>query len=148
MPLFGQQRINPYFKLKFSELVHYQFTKGPNQAIAARESKLCPRSFCSYQSIWQLSKRGDFVSGPYFVKIAKSVMKSRFCAISFDFCDFTRFQPDFTHFWFFQAIQPVMHVLTRKIVRFYESKRDFNNLVHNHVCIHYMDQMELYNNHN
>ena len=37
-------------------------------------------------------------------------------AISFDFCDFTRFQPDFTYFRFFQPIQPVMHVLTRKIV--------------------------------
>jgi len=79
--------------------------------------------------IWQLSRRGDFVSGPHFVKIAKSVLKSRFCAISSDFCDFTRFQPDFTHFRFFQAIQPVMHVLTRKIVWFYESKRDFNNFV-------------------
>jgi hypothetical protein len=32
---------------------------------------------------------GDFVSGPHFIKIAKSVMKSRFCAISSDFCDFT-----------------------------------------------------------
>ena len=79
--------------------------------------------------IWQLDMRGgDFVSGPHFVKIAKSVLESRFCAISSDFCDFTRFQPDFTPFRFFQAIQPVMHVLTRKIVRFYESKRDFNNL--------------------
>jgi hypothetical protein len=40
--------------------------------------------------------------------------------------DFARFHPifaispDFTHFRFFQAIQPVMHVLTHKIVRFYE----------------------------
>jgi hypothetical protein len=73
---------------------------------------------------------GDFVSRPHFIKIAKSVLKSRFCAISSDFCNFTWFQPDFTHFRFFQAIQPVMHVLTRKIVRFYESKRDFNNLGH------------------
>jgi hypothetical protein len=32
---------------------------------------------------------GDFVSGPHFIKIAKSVLKSRFCAISSDFCDFT-----------------------------------------------------------
>jgi hypothetical protein len=71
---------------------------------------------------------GDFVSGSHFIKITKSVLKSRFCVISSDFCDFTWFQPDFTHFWFFQAIQPVMHVLTRKIVRFYESKRDFNNI--------------------
>jgi len=93
-----------------------------------RESKSCPWSFCSYQSIWQLSKRGRFCFRALFIKIVKSVLKSRFCAISSDFCDFTWFQPDFIHFWFFQAIQPVMHVLTRKIVRFYESKRDFNNL--------------------
>jgi hypothetical protein len=71
---------------------------------------------------------GYFVSAPHFGKIAKSVLKSRFCAISSDFYDFTRFQPDFIHFLFFQAIQHVMHVLTRKIVRFYESKRDFNNI--------------------
>jgi hypothetical protein len=42
--------------------------------------------------------------------------------------DFLRFQPDFTHFQFFQTIQHVKHVLTRKIVRFYELKRNFNNL--------------------
>jgi hypothetical protein len=73
-------------------------------------------------------ERGNFVSAPHFGTIAKSVLKSQFCAISSDFCDFTRFQPDFTNFWFFQVIQHVKHVLTRKIVRFYESKRDFNNL--------------------
>ena len=53
--------------------------------------------------------------------LAQSVLKSRFYVISFDFCDFT-------HFRFFQAIQHVKHVLTCKIVRFSESKRDFNNL--------------------
>jgi hypothetical protein len=63
-----------------------------------------------------------------FGEIAKSVLKSRFFAISPDVNDFTRFQPDFTHFRFFQTIQHAKHVLTRKIVRFYESKRDFNNL--------------------
>jgi hypothetical protein len=57
-----------------------------------------------------------------FVTIIKSILKSRF---------FARFQPDFTHFWFFQTIQHTKHVLTRKIIRFYESKRDFNNLVCN-----------------
>ena len=71
---------------------------------------------------------GNFVSAPHFGKIAKLVLKSLFCAISSDFYDFTRFQPDFTHFRFFQAIQHVMHVLTRKIIRFYESKHDFNNI--------------------
>jgi len=40
------------------------------------------------------------------------------------FCDFTRFHP----FLIFQTIQHAKHVLTRKIVRFYEWKRDFNNL--------------------
>jgi hypothetical protein len=62
------------------------------------------------------------------IKIVKSTLKSWFFAISPDFNDFTRFQPDFTYFRFFQTIQHVKHVLTRKIVRFYESKRDFNNL--------------------
>jgi hypothetical protein len=61
-------------------------------------------------------------------EIVQSVMKSRFYAISSDFNDFTRFQPDFTHFRFFQTIQHAKHVLTRKIVLFYETKRDFNNL--------------------
>jgi hypothetical protein len=48
--------------------------------------------------------------------------------------DFTRFHPifaispDFTHFRFFQAIQHVKHVLNHNVVRFYESKSDFNNL--------------------
>jgi hypothetical protein len=41
--------------------------------------------------------------------------------------------PDFIHFLFFQTIQHVKHVLTRKIVRFYESKRDFNNLDRNYL---------------
>jgi len=53
---------------------------------------------------------GNFVSAPHFGTIAKSVMKSRFGAISFDFCDFTPIQPDFTpiqpdftHFLFFSS---------------------------------------------
>jgi len=67
----------------------------------------------------QLEHGGDnFLQFMRFGEIAKSVMKSRFCTIS----------PDFTHFRFFQTIQHAKHVLTRKIVRFYESKRDFNNL--------------------
>ena len=77
---------------------------------------------------WQLDHGGNFVSAHHFGTITKSVLKSRFCAISSDFCDFTRFQPDFTHFWFFQAIQHVKHVLTRNIIWFYESKCNFNNL--------------------
>ena len=78
---------------------------------------------------WQLDHGGDILfQCMHFVTIVKSVLKSRFCAISSDFNDFTRFQPDFTHFRFFQTIQHVKHVLTRKIIRFYESKRDFNNL--------------------
>jgi hypothetical protein len=64
----------------------------------------------------------------YFVEIVKTVLKSFFFAILPDFNDFTRFQPDFNHFRFFQTIQHVKHVLTCKIVRFYKSKRDFNNL--------------------
>jgi hypothetical protein len=80
-------------------------------------------------SAWQLDHRGDILfQCMHFVTIVKSVLKSRFCAISFDFNDFTRFQLDFTHFLFFQMIQHVKHVLTRKIIRFYESKCDFNNL--------------------
>jgi hypothetical protein len=63
-----------------------------------------------------------------FGEIVKSVLKSWFFTISPDFNDFTRFQPDFTNFWFFQTIQHVKHVLTHKIVRFYQSKHDFNNL--------------------
>ena len=51
----------------------------------------------------------------YFVEIVKTVLKSLFFAISPDFNDFTRFQPDFNHFRFFQTIQHVKHVLTRKI---------------------------------
>jgi len=53
--------------------------------------------------------------------------------------DFLRFypiltiSPDFTHFLFFQTIQYVKYVLTRKIVWFYESKRDFNNLDWNDI---------------
>jgi len=90
-----------------------------------RQSRDC--AFPQPIGAWQLDQGGNFISAHHFGTIAKSVLKSRFCAISSNFCDFTRFQPDFTHFWFFQAIQPVMHVLTRKIVRFYESKRDFNN---------------------
>ena len=40
----------------------------------------------------------------HFVKMVKSVLKSRFFTISPDFNDFTQFQPDFTHFRFFQTI--------------------------------------------
>ena len=53
-------------------------------------------------------------------EIVQSVLKSRFYTISPDF-------NDFNHFLFFQTIQHAKHVLTRKIVRFYESKHDFNN---------------------
>jgi len=77
----------------------------------------------------QLEQGGDILlQCMRSVKIVKSTLKSWVFAISPDFNDFTRFQPDFTYFWFFQTIQHVKHVLTRKIVRFYESKRDFNNL--------------------
>ena len=38
---------------------------------------------------------GNFVSAPHFGTIAKSVLKSWFCAISSDFYDFTRFYPFF-----------------------------------------------------
>jgi hypothetical protein len=61
-----------------------------------------------------------------------------------DFIRFLRFQPDFTHFWFFQAIQHVMHVLTHKIVRFYESKRDFNNIDPYLAILHINYLWELY----
>ena len=67
----------------------------------------------------QLEHGGNnFLQFMRFGENAKSVMKSRF------FCDFTRFHP----FLIFQTIQHAKHVLTRKIVRFYEWKRDFNNL--------------------
>jgi hypothetical protein len=55
--------------------------------------------------------------------------------------DFLRFHPilkispDFTHFLFFQTIQHAKHVLTHKIVWFYESKYDFNNLDSKHLRI-------------
>ena len=48
--------------------------------------------------------------------------------------DFSRFHPilmispDFTYFLFFQMIQHAKHVLTHKIIWFYKSKHDFNNL--------------------
>ena len=91
-----------------------------------RQSRDC--AFPQPIGAWQLDQGGNFVSAHHFGTIAKSVLKSRFCAISSDFCDFTPIQPDFTHFQFFQSIQHVKHVLTRKIVRFYELKHDFNNL--------------------
>jgi hypothetical protein len=45
-------------------------------------------------------ERGGKGYGQYMfsAKIVKTVLKSRFYAISSDFNDFTRFQPDFTHF--------------------------------------------------
>ena len=63
-----------------------------------------------------------------FVEIVKSAVKSRFFAILSDFTDFTQFQPDFINFRVFKAIRHVKYILTRKIVRFYELNRDFNNL--------------------
>jgi len=45
-----------------------------------------------------------------------------------DFTDFTWFQPDFINFRVFKTILHIKHILTRKIVRFYELNRDFNNL--------------------
>jgi hypothetical protein len=57
-----------------------------------------------------------------FGEIAKSILKSWFFA----------FSPDSNHFLVFQTIQHANHVLARKIVRFYESKHDFNNLTSYH----------------
>jgi hypothetical protein len=66
-----------------------------------------------------------------FVEIVKSIVKSWFFAISSNFTDFTRFQPDFINFRVFKAIRHVKYILTRKIIRFYELNHDFNNLAYN-----------------
>jgi len=61
-----------------------------------------------------------------FGEIVKSVLKSWCFAISTWFHPFSIF---------FQTIQHVKHVLTRKIIWFYESKRDFNNIDNDHIKI-------------
>jgi hypothetical protein len=50
--------------------------------------------------------------------------------------DFIRVWPGLTDFTGFRVLNPILHVLyvlTRKIVQFYESKRDFDNLAHNNT---------------
>jgi len=93
------------------------------------EWRPCDCAFAQPIGAGQLEHRGNILlQCMHFVKIVKSALKSRFFAISPNFNDFTRFQLDFTHFDFFQTIQHAKHVLTCKIVWFYKSKRDFNNL--------------------
>ena len=58
---------------------------------------------------------GNFQCSNY-IEIVQSVLISQFCVISSDFYDFTRFQPDFTHFRFCSSIQPIMHVLTTLVL--------------------------------
>jgi hypothetical protein len=48
---------------------------------------------------------------------------------------------DFTGFWVFSLILHVRYILTRKIVRFYESTRNFNNIARG---THYYPYLEVY----
>ena len=54
-----------------------------------------------------------------FVEIVKTVLNLWFHSIS----------PDFIHFRVFKAILNVKHILTFKIIQFYESTRNFNNFI-------------------
>jgi len=74
-------------------------------------------------------ERGDKGYRQYMfsAKIVKTVLKSCFYMIS---PDFNLISPIFEFFERFSTLS--LYILTRKIVRFYESNRDFNNLDQHH----------------
>ena len=93
----------------------------------------------SLESEWVMAWRGgEWINLFTSVKLVNSVRVHLVYRVWLSLTEFTGFRV-------FNLILHVIYMLTRKIIRFYESTRDFNNLVPNHkkACIAWEEQHKL-----